>query len=64
MLVLIFKTGKRQENTTMTGAIDVWPKPKVSKSKQKEASLAYVALFSPNSKSFSFSGRSDENNIS
>ena len=39
----------------MTGAIDGWPEAKVSKR------LAYFALFSPNPKSFSFSGQCDEN---
>ena len=32
MLILFFKTGKRQENTTMTGAIEGRPEAKESKS--------------------------------
>jgi len=69
IICLFFKTLKHQENTTMTGAIEGRPEAKVSNTtgtgKQRNASLVYhVALFPPNSKSFSFSGRSDENNLS
>jgi hypothetical protein len=39
----------------MTGAIE-------GQVEAKYANFTYVALFSPTSKSFSFSGQSDENN--
>ena len=41
MLMLLFRIGKHQENTTMTRAIEVWPEGKVSKRKQISLMLLY-----------------------